>query len=75
MKTNEFKANILPESTNHEGQGKGCREGVRIIDPEAELAIFLNRCGIYSDDDVLDFAGTRRMDAQGKRIRRLMEAV
>jgi len=44
MKRPAYKPNILPESKSLELEGVGCREAVRILDSEAELAKFYIKC-------------------------------
>lgn len=65
MKRTEYKPNILPESKSLELEGVGCREAVRILDSEAELAKFYIKCRAMMNFDLIEFATATKMNSNG----------
>jgi hypothetical protein len=66
MKQPGYKQNILPESKSLELEGVGCREAVRILDSEAELAMFFVKCRAMMNFDLIDFETSTKMNSDGE---------
>ncbi|MGP0564483.1 MULTISPECIES: hypothetical protein [unclassified Nitrospina] len=60
-----YKRNILPESETLELEGVGCREAVRIIDSEVELAMFFTKCRAMKSLDLIEFETATKMTSDG----------
>ena len=68
MKRSAYKPNILPESKSLELEGVGCREAVRILDSEAELAMFFIKCRAMMNLDLIEFETSTKMNSDGEII-------
>ncbi|CAI2718676.1 hypothetical protein [Nitrospina watsonii] len=60
-----YRPNILPESVSMELEGVGCREAVRIIDSEVELAMFFTKCRAMKNLDLIEFETATKMTSDG----------